>query len=146
MKLRQTISAVAVGLTTACSSGPAGLPAPVDHDAQGSWGQDVHGAIIPGNSFTMELTESSGMIIGFGSFAGEVGPYGALHITGVVAKDSMDLQVVYAYQPTVFPKLRPDTAQFAGVLTDKNHVTGELTRGGTTQRFDLIRLTNGDRP
>jgi hypothetical protein len=147
MRLRETVLASALGLSVACSGGPAALlPAPVDHDAQGSWGQDAHGVVVPGNSFIMALTESNGTINGAGSFAGEAGPYGSLRVTGTVGRDSVDLQIVYVFEPTVFPKLQPDTTKFAGVLTDKNHLEGQLTRGGTTQRFDLVRLTIGDPP
>jgi hypothetical protein len=147
MRLLEAIFACALGLTAACSSDPAGLlPPPVDHDAQGSWGQDNHGALTPGNSFVMALTESSGTITGVGSFAGEAGPYGALRVAGTVADDSVHLQIVYVPEPTVFPQLRVDTAQFAGVLTAKDHIAGRLAHDGTTQPFDLVRLTIDDPP
>src|SRR5512140_73378 len=113
MRLYETLFACAIGLTAACSGGPSTvLPPPVDHDAQGSWGQDTHGALSPGNSFVMSLTESGGAITGVGSYAGEAGPYGGLKVNGTVSQDSVTLQIVFTAEPTVFPGLRPDTAQF----------------------------------
>lgn len=145
MRLGDTLAACALGLMVACSSEPTALlPPPVDHDAQGSWGQDTRGVLVPGFSFVLALTESNGSITGVGSYAGEAGPYGALRVTGTVTQDSVDLQIVYIAEPTVFPMLRPDTAQFAGVLTNKNQVGGRLTRGGTAQPFDLVRLAISD--
>ena len=147
MRLYETLFVCALGLTAACSSEPvAVLPPPVDHDAQGSWGQDTHGVLLPGFSFLMSLAESGGAITGVGSFAGEAGPYGSLTVTGTVRQDSVRLQIVYVAEPTVFPLLRPDTAQFAGLLTTKNQVGGQLTSNGTTQPFDLVRLMISDPP
>jgi hypothetical protein len=146
MGLRETLQVCAFGLTVACSSEPTVLLPPVDHDAEGSWGYDTHGALNPGNSFVVALTESNGTITGGGSFAGEAGPYGSLTVTGTVNQDSVNLRIVYIAEPTVFPKLRPDTALFAGVLTNKNQIVGSRTRGGLTLPFGLVRLTIGDRP
>jgi hypothetical protein len=140
---RDVVFASALGLSAACSNGPAALLPPVEHDAQGSWGRDTHGAVTPGESFVLALTEFNGAITGTGSFAADVGPYGSLRATGTVKQDSVRLQIVFAAEPTRFPALPPDTAQFAGVLTSKNEVAGRLTRFGTTQEFDLMRLTNG---
>ena len=115
------------------------VPLPVDHDAQGSWGIDNHGAIIPGNSFVLNLYEFSGTIIGNGSFAFEAGPWGTLSATGSVAHDSLQLQIVYAYElPAVHVK--PDTTHFAGVLTTRDQIDGRLTRAGSTSDFDMLRL------
>jgi hypothetical protein len=122
------------------------LPPPVDHDAEGSWGLDTHGDVIAGNSFVMALTEAGGAISGVGSFAGEAGPYGGLQVTGTVRQDSVKLQIIYAAEPTVFPSLRPDTAQFAGMLTTKNQIGGQITNSGSTLPFGLVRLMIGDPP
>lgn len=121
-------------------------PPAVDHDAEGSWGFDNHGQVIPGNSFLFAVRESSGLISGTGSFAGEAGPYGGLVVSGTVAQDSLHLSIVYVPEPTVFPSLRPDTARFAGVLTNRDHIDGELTRGGNTSPVSFVRLVVGDRP
>jgi hypothetical protein len=137
-----------LGSAAACGSDPSAvLPPPVDHDAQGSWGQDTHGAITPGSSFVMALTESDGVIDGVGSFAGEAAPYGGLRVSGTVSQDSVHLRIIFIAEPTVFPSLKPDTAQFAGLLTSKNAVRGQLTRSsGISGPFDLIRLMIGDPP
>src|SRR5690348_2492798 len=126
-----------LGLLAACSKSEVTPPPPpaVDHDAQGSWGQNTNGMITPGNSFVMSMTESSGTITGVGSFAGEAGPYGGLTVTGSVAHDSLHLQIVYVAEPHVFPSLAPDTAQFAGVLTNRDQIDGQLTLNGSTQPF-----------
>lgn len=113
-------------------------PPPVDHDVQGSWGEDFTG--IAGNSFFIAVTESSGAVSGTGSFAGEAGPYGGLAVSGSIAADSLRLQVIYDYEPTVFPGLHPDTAQFVGVLASKDTISGQLSRGGFTTPLTLERL------
>jgi hypothetical protein len=145
MKVARTVFVCVLGVIAACGGDPTAVVPPVDHDAQGSWGQDTHGATAH-SSFDMSLTESSGTITGVGSFSGEAGPYGGLQVSGTVSQDSVKLEIVFTPEPTVFPSVKPDTAQFAGRLTTKNEIAGELTRAGTTQPFDLLRLTIGDPP
>ena len=140
MKEHATFFAAALFMLAACTE-----PArPVDHDAQGSWGQDSHGIPMPGNSFVMQLIESDGAITGAGSFAGEAGPYGGLTITGTVGQDSIRLQIVAVAEPTVFPSLKPDTSFYAGRLTTRDEVVGQRTRAGLTAPFDLVRLAASD--
>jgi hypothetical protein len=117
---------------------------PVNHDVQGSWGMDFTG--VPGNSFILALTESSGSISGTGSFAGEAGPFGALAVSGTVATDSLHLQIIYVFEPTVFTALHPDTARFTGVLSTRDKIDGTLVRDGTPRSLELIRLKIGDPP
>ncbi|MGH7655987.1 MAG: hypothetical protein ACREN6_15125 [Gemmatimonadaceae bacterium] len=111
---------------------------PADHDVQGSWGEDF--ADFPGNSFLIAVTESSGAVSGTGSFAGEAGPYGGLVVSGSIAADSLRLQIIYDFEPMVFPGLHPDTAQFVGVLASEDTISGQLTRGGFTTPLTLGRL------
>ncbi|HEX4684427.1 MAG TPA: hypothetical protein VH277_17040 [Gemmatimonadaceae bacterium] len=118
----------------------------MDHDAQGSWGENSHGVITPGFTFLMALNESGGVIGGTGSFAGEAGPYGGLAVSGAVANDSLHLQIIYVAEPHVFPSLQPDTARFTGVLTNRDQIDGEMTRNGSTFPLGLIRLKIGDPP
>ena len=133
--------------TVACSSGsPTVDVPPVDHDAQGSWGENTNGTLSPGNTFLMALQESGGVIVGTGTFAGEAGPYGGLAVSGTVALDSLRLAIVYVAEPTVFPHLAPDTAQFVGALTTRDRIDGTLTRHGFTTPLGLIRLVIGDKP
>jgi hypothetical protein len=136
---------VCASVVVACSgeSVVASTP-PVNHDVEGSWSMDFTGT--PGNSFILALTESSGSISGTGSFAGEAGPFGALAVSGTVANDSLHLQIIYRFEPTVFPNLHPDTAQFTGVLSTRDKIDGTLTRDGTPRSFELIRLRIGDPP
>jgi hypothetical protein len=115
----------------------ANLP-PVDHDAQGSWTQKT-ATHIPGNQFVMSLTESSGVIAGTGSFAGEAGPFGTLAVSGSIRNDSLHLRIVFDYSP-IFSALHPDTAQFDGVLTSKNEMNGALMRGGSSGPIQFARL------
>ena len=131
---------------TACSAGDSmqSTPPAVDHDAQGSWGQNNGGAVIPGSSFVMALSESSGAITGSGSFAGEAAPYGSLSVSGAVANDSLHLRIIYVYEPHVFPQLQPDTATFVGRLTNRDQIDGMLTRGGVASPFGLVRLRASD--
>src|SRR5207302_3010731 len=58
MRLYEALFACVIGLTAGCSGAPSAVLAPpVDHDAEGSWGQDSHGVLTPGFSFVMALTE-----------------------------------------------------------------------------------------
>ena len=140
-------------LAAACSSEPTASPVPtetpippaVDHDAQGPWKQNTNGAFIPGNSFVLNLYETSGTIIGSGTFTYEAGPFGGLSAKGAVAHDTLQLQIVYAYDPA-FQKLKPDTAQFVGVLINRDQIDGRMTLRGTTSAFALIRIPTTNPP
>ena len=140
MKLASAILAAALSVA-ACSNRDTTTPtvSVLDHDAQGSWDENNFGVLSPGNSFAVALTESSGVVGGTGAFAGEAGPFGALAISGTVADGVLNLRVVFVYEPTVFPKLAADTAQFVGVLTTKDRIDGFLTRRGITTEFGLLR-------
>jgi hypothetical protein len=128
-----------------CSGDKVAAPIPaVDHDAQGSWRENTGGVLTPGSSFIITMTESSGAVAGVGSFTGEAGPFGTLVVSGTVANDSLHLQIVYLFDPHVFPSLQPDTARFAAVLTNRDRIDGELTRGGTSSPFGLLRLMIDD--
>jgi hypothetical protein len=136
--------ATAALFAAACST--SSLTAPVDHDAEGSWGENTHGVLSPGNSFLMTLRESSGVIVGTGTFAGEAGPQGSLAVSGSVARDSLRLVIVYIADPVLLPHLAPDTAQFVGLLTSRDRIDGTLTRGAVASPFGLVRLAVGDPP
>jgi hypothetical protein len=140
------LASLAVGTGCSGSESTEPIPPAVDHDAQGSWGPVNDGVIIPGNSFLISISESSGTIAGTGSFAGEAGPYGSLSVSGAVANDSLHLRIIYVYEPHVFPQLQPDTAQFVGRLTNRDQIDGLLTRRGITGPLGLVRLHVGDRP
>ena len=147
MRLNSALILAGLVLSTACTADTTGPLSPaVDHDAQGSWGENTNGMVSPGNSFTIAMNESDGVIVGTGSFAGEAGPFGGLAVNGTVANDAVDLHIVYVFEPTVFPQLKPDSAEFVGRLTDKDHIDGVLTRRGASSAFGLVRLQNGDRP
>lgn len=124
----------------ACSrdATPVFVPPPVDHDVQGSWRQNDAG--VPGESFLVVLLESSGTVSGSGSFAGEAAPFGGLAESGSVASDSLRLQIVYTFDPTTFPTLSPDTAQFVGALAARDTINGSLTRDGFTSPLTLVRI------
>jgi len=117
---------------------------PVDTDIQGSWTQ-ASSVVIPGSQFIMALVDSSGIVRGTGSFAGEAGPFGGLAVSGTVKNDSLHLQIIYNFSPT-FPGLHPDTTQFAGVLSTPDRMDGTLTRDGVPGPVQFIRATVGDRP
>ena len=146
---RLVVAAIAL-LVGACggagNDGTTSPPPAVDHDAEGSWGLDNHGQVIPGSSFLFAVRESSGVISGTGSFSGEAGPYGGLVVSGTVAHDSLHLNIVFVPEPTVFRSLAPDTARFAGMLTNRDHIVGEFTRGGNTSPVSFVRLVVGDPP
>lgn len=142
MRLIPAVLAAALSAAAACSSRDTTSPtlSVHDHDVQGSWDENTFGGLTPGNSFTVALTESSGVIAGTGSFAGEAGPFGTLSISGTVADGLLDLRIIYLFEPTVFPQVAPDTAEFAGVLTTKDRIDGFLTRRGIRTEFGLLRL------
>src|SRR5678815_1622449 len=121
-----------------------GITPPVDTDIQGSWTQ-ASSVVIPGSQFIMALVDSSGIVRGTGSFAGEAGPFGGLAVSGTVKNDSLHLQIIYNFSPT-FPGLHPDTAQFTGVLSTPDRMDGTLTRDGVPGPVQFIRATVGDRP
>jgi hypothetical protein len=122
------------------STGP--IPPAVDHDAQGSWGQNSGGVPTPGNFFLIAMTESAGMIAGTGSFA--AAPYGSLSVGGAVANDSLHLRIIFLFEPNIFPQLRPDTALFLGRLTNRDQIDGMLTSHGVTRPLGLVRLQVND--
>lgn len=141
MRHYHIVLAATVLLCAACSSDTAPTPL-VDQDAQGSWELDTRGAVIPGISFFLTLGESAGVITGTGTFTGEAAPFGTLAANGPAANDSLHLRIIYIYDPTTFPQLAPDTAQFQGALIDVNHIQGQLTfaRSATTEQLNLMRV------
>ena len=134
------LASLMVGVACSGSESTEPIPPAVNHDAQGSWGQNNDGVVVPGNSLVIAMTESSGTIAGSGSFAGEAGPYGSLSLSGTVVNGSLHLRIIYVYEPHVFPQLQSDTAQFVGRLTNRDHVDGILTRRGVDGPFRLVRL------
>ncbi len=130
----------------ACSSGSTTPPVPVDHDVEGSWSQNTNGVLSPGNSFLVALHESNGVVVGTGTFAGEAAPFGAVAVSGGVAHDSLRLAIVFTADPAVFPQLKPDTAQFVGVLTSRDRIDGTLTEQNIASAFGLMRVVVGDPP
>ena len=48
----------------------------------------------------------------------------------------------YTPNAVTFPQLKPDTAQFDGVLTTPDRIDGTLIRFGTPQSFSLLRFLN----
>jgi hypothetical protein len=88
------------------------------------------------------MHEALGTIDGSGNFAGEAGPFGTLAVSGTVANDSLHLRIIFVYDPTVFLRSTPDTSEFAGVLTDRDHIDGKMTRGGSTFPTRFERSTN----
>jgi len=152
MKRKRTLLLHLLLLCSACSSVEFSAPANtfmnhvIDHDVEGSWGENNHGEIIPGNSFVLSLFETNGVITGSGSFAFEAGPYGPLIPNGTVAHDTVALRIIYDFQPSGFVSLKPDTVYFNGVLTNSDQIDGRLTRRGVTTDFSLIRLRIGDPP
>ena len=145
MKNYKLLIVGAVACTLAACSGD-GLTRATPADLNGMWTQDFGNNFIPGISFVIGLSESAGAVTGSGSYAGEAAPYGQLAANGTAAGDSVHLRVIYTPNPTVFPQLAPDTAQFDGVLTTRDHIDGMLMRAGSAHAFALIRLHNGDRP
>jgi hypothetical protein len=91
----------------------------------------------------MALADSSGVVRGTGAFAGEAGPFGALAVSGTVKNDSLHLQIIYNFSPT-FTGLRPDTAQFNGVLSTPDKMDGTLTRDGVSGPIQFVRAKVGD--
>ena len=64
----------------------------------------------------------------------------------LLARDSLRRAIVFAADPAVFPQLKPDTAQFVGMLTSRDRIDGTLTERNITSAFGLIRIVVGDPP
>ena len=139
-----SVGIATVALGAACARETAPKVAVVDDDLQGSWGQYA-GTPHPGTEFIMGLVVSSGTVTGTGTFAGEAGPFGALAISGSVARDTVHLQVVYNFDPQ-FRALHPDTAHFSGVLSAADTLAGTLVRGGAADTVTYVRLRISDPP
>ena len=141
MRHYHIVLAATVLLSAACSSDRATAP-PVENEVQGSWELDTQGALIPGISYFLTLDESAGVVSGTGTFTGEAAPFGTLVANGTAAGDSLHMRIIAVYDPTTFPQLLPDTAQFDGELVDVNHIHGQLDdeRRGTTEALNLMRV------
>lgn len=139
MRYYHIVLAATVLLCAACSSDTA--PAPVVGDVQGAWELDTQGGLVPGISFFLTLTESAGVVSGTGTFTGEAAPFGTLAANGTAVSDSVHLRIIYVFDPTRFPLLAPDTAQFDGALIDANHIRGQLDyqSEGITEPLNLMR-------
>ena len=131
---------VLMGALAGCSDGLAprhGTAA----DLNGFWNQDVGSTVVAGNSFSIALSLSGDVVSGAGSYAGEAGPFGNLDISGTAQADQVHLLIAYRPNATVFPQLKPDTAQFDGVLTTRDRIDGTIIRGGAApQPFSLVRF------
>ena len=135
------LCAIVSGCSSSASMGP--RTPPTDHDLQGSWGEPFPPG---GSTFIMSLAESSGVVHGTGSFAGEAAPYGSLAVSGTIANGTALLQVVFNFEPNLFPTLGPDTGQFVGQLITTDSIAGQLTVSGRTSIVPLIRLRINDPP
>src|SRR3954471_20869815 len=142
--LAGVLAGVLAALTACSHDASTPLEPAVDHDAEGSWAPDNGGAIFPGNSWIVSMRETSGIITGTGAFSGEAGPFGGLEVSGTVVNDSVHLRIVYVYEPTVFPRLVPDTAQFDGLLVSRDRIHGRLGREGGFTPFRLLRAVPYD--
>ena len=141
--LTAALGIAAVSLVSACARETVPRVTVVDHDIQGSWGQDF-GGLLPGFEFIMALNESSGTVSGTGTYAGEAGPYGALAVSGTVARFTIHLRVIYNADPR-FSGLHPDTAQFDGVLSAADTISGTLAQhGAQPSAVTFVRLRIGD--
>lgn len=130
------IGVAAVGSGWSCATTE---PLVVDHDVQGEWHEP---GLFPGSEFLIALTETSGVVTGTGTFAGEAAAGGTLAISGSARNDSLHLQVIFVFDPQ-FPGLPPDTTTFQGVLAARDTIDGTLTRAGLGQSMQLVRLPVG---
>ena len=132
--------AAAAVVAAACSDSGVTAPIhPTDNDVSGAWAMPFGG--IPGNGMGWTLNDVSGNVTGTGTFTGEAGPFGTLAISGMVTNDTLRLSIIYKYDPATFPGLHGDTAQFVGVLTSHDEMTGTYTRLGTSGPFHMVRPT-----
>lgn len=145
---RFLIAAVATIAAAACSADSGRLTGPVspppDDAIAGSWGLDP-AMLFPGTEFQMTLSDSSGVVTGVGSFAGEAGPQGALQLSGTVQNDSLHLQVIYLLDPR-FGQSLPDTGHLTGVLVARDTLNAAIMNAGSVWSVRLVRLKIGDPP
>ena len=132
----QVVAATAILAAAGSCDAPT---APVDHDVEGSWSENTHGMLNPGNSFLVDLHESGGVVQGVGTFSGEAGPMGALVVSGTISHDSLQLAIVAIVGSGTVP-VRTDTSHFAGVLTSRDRIDGTLTENNLATAFGLVRV------
>lgn len=142
MRPGRRIGAAAVLVAAACAGSSPTVPAPTDHDAEGSWERNTDGLPAAGNSFIVTLRESAGAIAGTGTYAGEAGPQGTLAVSGTIARDSLRLAIVFIPDPVLLPLLKPDTGQFVGALTTRDRIDGTLTVDTIARTLGLVRLAS----
>jgi hypothetical protein len=130
------VGCVAVG--AACFGAPSAPRNFGPAQAVGSWtltdGANSHQAI------GWTLRDSSGTIIGAGTWSGEAGPSGTIYARGSVANGSIVFDLLFGYDTPV-ARDAVDAGRFSGVLTTLDRMTGTLTRDGTTpQSVVLMRV------
>ena len=134
-KHRLLVWALFLAVTAACSN-PVDLSDPnsVAAELRGTWSQAFD---APGNSTVFVVGVEGLTISGTGTFAGEVGPFGTLSLSGQVTS-----------QQTGRPRVQIDFAQsngstghFSGSLTNANSLNGIVWYSSSTVNGDPVPAT-----
>ena len=97
----------------------------------GSWLLASDAGSRPGLTLGWTLRDSSGSLVGAGTWSGEAGPSGALFVRGSVVNDSIQLGLIFSYDLPVV-RDNADFGRFAGMLITLDQMSGTLVRQGSS--------------
>ena len=134
-KHRPFVAALLLAFSAACSN-PVDLTDPnaVAADLRGTWSRAFD---APGNSTVFIVSVQGLTISGTGTFAGEVGPFGTLSISGQVTSQQTGRPLVQID----FAQSDGFTGHFTGSLTSANSLDGIVWYSSSTITADPVTAT-----
>jgi hypothetical protein len=134
-RYRPLAAAVLLAVTAACSN-PVDLTDPnaVAADLRGTWSRAFD---APGNSTVFIVSVQALTISGTGTFAGEVGPFGTLSLSGQVTSQQTGRPLVQID----FAQSNGFTGHFSGSLTNANSLDGIVWYSSATISGDPVTAT-----
>jgi hypothetical protein len=134
-RYRPLAAALLLAVTAACSN-PVDLTDPnaVAADLRGTWSRAFD---APGNSTVFIVSVQGVTISGTGTFAGEVGPFGTLSLSGQVTSQQTGRPLVQID----FAQSNGFTGHFSGSLTNANSLDGIVWYSSATISGDPVTAT-----
>jgi hypothetical protein len=134
-RYRPLAAALLLAVTAACSN-PVDLTDPnaVAADLRGTWSRAFD---APGNSTVFIVNVQGLTISGIGTFAGEVGPFGTLSLSGQVTSQQTGRPLVQID----FAQSNGFTGHFSGSLTNANSLDGIVWYSSATITGDPVTAT-----
>jgi hypothetical protein len=134
-RYRPLAAALLLAVTAACSN-PVDLTDPnaVAADLRGTWSRAFD---APGNSTLFVVSVQGLTISGTGTFAGEVGPFGTLSLTGQVTSQQTGRPLIQID----FAQSNGFTGHFSGSLTNGNSLDGIVWYSSATISGDPVTAT-----